>query len=459
MTHNPQPMTNKTFKIITLGCKVNQYESAYFEEALIRAGWQPAMKGKPARVVLINTCIVTQKASHQSRQAIRKAIREHPGAYVAAVGCYAQVFPEELAQIEGVDLIADNRMKAQVPHLIAQGSEPARGIRMLRPFEPDAPFDTMAIRHFAGRTRAYLKIQDGCRSYCSYCIVPFARGPYRSLGPEDVVSMLKTLSEEGYREVVLTGIHLGKYGVDLKGEIDLLWLLKRVGREALPLRIRLSSMEPNELATGLIEMAATEPWLCRHFHIPLQSGDDGVLKNMNRPYGVREFVRRIDIIHRTAPDAAVGVDIMAGFPGEDKGAFENSYSLLDELPISYLHVFPFSPRPGTAASRLTGKISPEIIKERAARLRALGERKRHLFYQRCLNKEFLVLAERRDPLTKKWMQGTSDNYLPVLFPQSRDSVEGLVPVRAERVERGRVIGTVVYPGMGTPTGFQQSTSQ
>ena len=308
-----------TFKVITLGCKVNQYESAFMEEALGGAGWHRATDESAADVLVVNTCIVTQKAAHQSRQAIRKAIRENPEAKVAAVGCYAQAFPEELETIEGIALIANNRIKAEIPRLLTELPQSSEKRSFLSPFEPDTPFDVLKICNFPGRTRAYLKIQDGCQSFCTYCIVPYARGPYRSLAPPKVLDALEDFARQGYREVVLTGIHLGKYGVDLPGKTDLTGLLKMVGERALPLRIRLSSLEPQELQNELIGMAASESWLCPHFHIPLQSGDDQILKKMNRHYDTKDFAEknRNDSFHRPT-GCAIGVDVMAGFPGEDR---------------------------------------------------------------------------------------------------------------------------------------------
>ena len=437
-------MTNsKAFKIITLGCKVNQYESAYMNEALTGAGWRKADKEAPGDVVIINTCIVTQKAAHQSRQAIRKAIRENPAGYVAAVGCYAQAFPKEISDIEGVSLIADNRMKGDIPRFLINGGASSGTTALLKEFERETPFDLLHIRSFPDRTRAYLKIQDGCQSFCSYCIVPVTRGPCRSLAPEKVLSMLEALSVQGYREVVLTGIHLGKYGVDFEGHIGLVSLLQMIGREGYPLRIRLSSIEPNEIGPGLIEMAASEAWLCRHFHIPLQSGDKKVLTHMNRTYTPREFSEIIETVYKKIPYVAIGVDIMSGFPGEDATAHRNSCSLVKDLPLSYLHVFPFSPRSGTAASTLEGRVNPEVIKKRAAELRDLGEMKRHLFYSGCLKKEFPVLAERWDSEEGGGMKGRSDNYLPVLFHPPRDSVGQVFSVRMDRIEGNMVTGSVL----------------
>ena len=436
-------MANKSFKVITLGCKVNQYESAYLKERLAGAGWSQAGREETSDVVIINTCIVTQKAAHQSRQAIRKEIRENPGGYIAAVGCYAQALPKEISQIEGVGLVADNRMKADIPRFLIKGGTSSKTTVLLKRYGADAPFDFLDIRSFPDRTRSYLKIQDGCQSLCSYCIVPFTRGPYRSLAPEKVLHMLENLSGQGYKEVVFTGIHLGKYGVDLRGDIDLVSLLQMVGREGYPLRIRLSSIEPNEIEMELIEMAASETWLCRHFHIPLQSGDNRVLKMMHRNYTTREFAEVIEAIYAKIPHVCIGVDIMSGFPGEDSKAHRNTCSFIKDSPLSYLHVFPFSPRPGTAADKFKGRVAPGVIKKRAAELRDLGERKRNLFYQGCLQEEFQVLGEGWDSEKPGVMRGRSDNYLPVLFRSDHVRENQLVQVLMERVEGNMVIGSVL----------------
>ena len=433
----------RSFKIITLGCKVNQYESAYLKETFSLAGWREAPNGVSVDLAVINTCVVTQKAAHQSRQSIRKAIRENPHGIVAAIGCYAQVSPNELSEIEGIGLIADNTSKGRLPELIMNKFVSGERTAALGDFEHNMPFEFLKIKRFADRTRAFLKIQDGCESFCSYCIVPFARGPYRSLALRQVLSMLESLLDQGYKEIVLTGIHLGKYGVDFEEEMNLNRLLREIGKERHPARIRLSSLEPNEIDTELIEIVASEPWLCRHFHIPLQSGDDRILKSMNRQYTGKEFARLIESIHTRVPSAAIGVDVMSGFPGEDSVAHGNTYMLLRDLPVSYLHVFPFSPRPGTPASTLKGKVDPIHIKERAEALRDLSQRKKNLFYVSCLEKEFQVLAERWLSEEQNIMKGISDNYLPVLFKTSQEAKNQLIPVRVEGVEKGMVIGSAL----------------
>ena len=288
-----------------------------------------------------------------------------------------------------------------------------------------------------------MKIQDGCQSFCSYCIVPFARGPLRSLDVSEVMLMLNDLSGEGYREVVFTGVHLGKYGVDLNNGVDLKGLLRVIARKGLSARIRLSSIEPNEIDRELIEMMASEDWLCRHFHIPLQSGDNKILEKMNRNYTAQEFERLVERIHQRIPFAAIGVDVMAGFPGEDHGAYENTFSLIKDLPVSYLHVFPFSPRKGTPAAGFPDQIDQRVITERAAQLRSLGQEKRNAFYRSCLGKDFLVLTEGWESEKKTLVKGTSDNYLPVIFPRSQDPKTQVLPVRMVGLEKGRVLGTVL----------------
>lgn len=436
-------MTNRTFKIITLGCKVNQFESASLRASLLELGWKEVSKNKASDVTVINTCIVTQRASYQSRQALRKAVRESPSGAVAAIGCYGQVFPEELSRIPGVNLIAGNRVKDRLPDILIEKTDPGRQCLVSEKFHSDERFQSLHVKGFQGRTRAFLKIQDGCESFCSYCIVPLARGPLRSLEPSKVIVALESLSSEGYKEVVLTGIHLGKYGVDLQNGIDLEGLLHMIREEGYPARIRLSSIEPNEIGEGLIEMMAGEDWLCRHFHIPLQSGDNGILEKMNRMYTAQDFARLVQRIHRTIPLAAIGVDTMAGFPGEDLRASQNTLSLIHDLPVSYLHVFPYSPRKGTAAASFSDQLDQKIIKERAKELRSLGRKKRESFHRSCLGKVFSVLTEGWESEEKKMVRGLTDNYLPVTFPSARLVKNSLASVRIEGLGENNVIGKPV----------------
>ncbi|MBW1721991.1 MAG: tRNA (N(6)-L-threonylcarbamoyladenosine(37)-C(2))-methylthiotransferase MtaB [Deltaproteobacteria bacterium] len=436
-------MEKTTFRIITLGCKVNQYESAYLREVLLGAGWVEARDREKADVSIVNTCIVTGRAAYQSRQALRKAVRENPGGWAAAVGCYAQVFPEELQEIEGVRLVAGNREKIRLPALLMKSVNSGDRLCLREAFMPEEDFDRLPVSRFMDRTRAFLKVQDGCRSFCSYCIVPYSRGPLRSLEPEDVLTGLRSFAREGYREVVLTGIHLGKYGVDLRPAVDLKGLLKRIGRERLPLRIRLSSLHPDEIDRELIEMAGSEGWLCPHFHISLQSGDDGVLKRMGRQYRARDFSDLVAVIHETIPLAAIGVDLIAGFPGEGPEAFKNTYRLIENLPVSYLHVFPFSARKGTPAADFPDQIRPGDIKERARELRRLGQRKRRAFHQSCIGRILPVLSEGWENEDTGIARGWTDNYVPVRFPSPGEERNRILPVLLEKMTPQGVVGKVI----------------
>jgi len=432
---------NKSFKIITLGCKVNQYESAYVSETLSDAGWRKTIGSERADVSIVNTCIVTQTASRQSRQEIRKAIRENPEGIVVATGCYAQAFPDELSEIDGLGLIAGNTEKGKLPELLLNTKGPSQLKIACKAFERETPFDFLPIKRFSDRARAFLKIQDGCESFCSYCIVPFARGPLRSLPLTQVLTTVRSLAEEGYKEIVLTGIHLGKYGAGLDKGMDLNHLLEAIGKEGLSTRIRMSSLEINEIDSELIEMMASESWLCRHFHIPLQSGDDSILKRMKRHYTAGDFSRLMETIHDKIPLAAVGIDVMSGFPGEDTVAHQNTCALIKDLPVSYVHAFPFSARPGTLAATMDGQVKPAITKKRAAEIRDLGQKKRSAFYQRCVGEEFIVLPEGWYSEKDGIMKGKTDNYLPVIFPSSGD-LNQPVPVRMERVEKNKLIGII-----------------
>ncbi len=436
-------MKNRIFKIVTLGCKVNQYESAAIEESLSAEGWKRALPGDLPDLTVINTCIVTQRASYQSRQAVRKAVREKGKGIVAVTGCYPQVFPEEIKCLDGVDIITGNPGKTGITGLLKNDGLPFQKQCEIASFSRNMPFEYMPVSEFSDRTRATLKIQEGCESFCSYCIVPYARGPLRSLPSDRVMESLRAFFDRGYREAVLTGIHLGKYGVDLDRGENLEKLLERILTGIPGLRIRLSSLEPVEITDGIIDMMASGEGLCRYFHISLQSGDSGILEKMNRRYTPDDFARIVESIHDRVPMAAIGVDIIAGFPGEDEEAFRNSYKLISGLPVSYLHVFPFSVRKGTPAAKYPDQVNSGIIKERAAVLRALGREKRMKFYESCLNNNFFVLAEGWHSKEKMLVKGLSDNYLPFVFPFDHPVRNQMIMLTAQRIENENIAGLPV----------------
>jgi threonylcarbamoyladenosine tRNA methylthiotransferase MtaB len=393
-----------------------------------------------ADVIVVNTCTVTGRTDYKGRQLVRKAIHQNPSAVIIVTGCYAQVQAEKIAEIPGVDYILGNAEKQEIAAWVSTGEK--RGTPTIR------TSDMSKVRSLAGEspdvhsgtTRAFLKIQDGCNHACSYCIIPRARGRSRSLQGSRVQEKIDLLAEEGFQEVVLCGIHLGVYGQDLEPAVNLLELLEVLDRETGIPRIRLSSIEPNELTDELLDLFAESRRLCPHFHLPLQSGDPEVLEAMKRPYGPGDFVSLVHGIHERMPDAAIGADVIAGFPGEGEGAFENTLNLLEGLPIAYLHVFPYSRRPGTAAARFPDPVPPEQIRKRAGALRKLGMNKRLDFYAKYVRQEREVLVETKRDGKTGMLKGVSRNYIPVLF-EGPDSLETrLVQVRIEAVEGREVFG-------------------
>jgi len=432
------------FKIITLGCKVNQTESDSIAQELIEADWFATRDGEAADVCIVNTCAVTQKASMQSRQALRQAVRANPKARIVATGCYAETAPHEIEAIKGLTDIIGQGEKHAIGSLVRESPQRPAGIAVsgCGDIGKKREFELAPVAVTAPRTRPFLKIQDGCNAFCSYCIVPYARGRSRSMPPGKVLHRLRRLAEAGYHEVVLTGIHLGTYGRDLTPVAGLAELLARIKDEGLIDRVRLSSIEPLELTAEIIRTVAECDRFCRHFHIPLQSGDDGILKKMGRPYSRQNFYDLILRVREALPDAAIGVDTLIGFPGESENAFENTYALIESLPVSYLHVFPFSARPGTPAANFAPKVQPEIIKARCARMRRLGLGKRRAFYQKFIGRKLPVLIEAKRDGAVGLLKGVSSNYLPVLIDAGDELKNKIVDVGIERLEGNRLFGTL-----------------
>lgn len=441
---NPMPR----FTIQTLGCKVNQCESQAIGAALAQKGWKAVFPGETADYCLVNTCTVTQKASMQSRGLIRRLRRAHPECRLAVTGCYAQTEPEALAAIAGVDLVVGHGEKHRLAQILEQWEQ--NGLA-----SPRFHGDILKTRQFAplpglsagSRSRAFLKVQDGCHSFCTYCIVPYARGPSRSMAPEQVVEQLGGLADRGYQEAVLTGIHLGAYGTDLDPRTDLAGLLARIEAARPIARLRLSSVEPPELSPAIIEEVAGSPRFCPHFHLPLQSGDDAILKRMGRPYDRALFAGLVEAIHERIPEAAIGVDLLVGFPGESEQAFENSHELIAGLPVSYLHVFPFSPRPGTPAARYPDPVPHSTIKARAARLRKLGAEKKAAFFDAMVGRTVTVLVEEGPDRRSRQLKGVSENYLPVRLVGPESARNQRVRARIQQADPHRC--QAVFLGMAS----------
>ncbi|MCE5242668.1 MAG: tRNA (N(6)-L-threonylcarbamoyladenosine(37)-C(2))-methylthiotransferase MtaB [Syntrophobacteraceae bacterium] len=418
----------------TLGCKVNQYESSHFLETLCNAGFEPVSFRDPADVYIVHSCAVTSRACYQTRQMLRRAQRLNPEAVIVVAGCNAQLEPDRLARERLATHILGNREKFDLLHWLRQPgglAAPCLAISDPRSFGECPP--TPVGRMHSGRIRAFLKIQDGCNAFCSYCVVPYTRGRSRSLPREAVREQMDLLLLHGYPEVVLTGIHLGQWGKDLDPPQGFADLLEYLARGDMPRQVRLSSLESTEIGGDLLRRMTSWPWLCPHFHVPLQSGDEEILKLMNRPYSPAQYAEVVEELHRLFPDAALGADVLVGFPGETERQFQNTFRFISRLPLTYLHVFPYSPRPGTRAAALPGRVTGDALKQRARALQILGEQKKQAFRERFLGREVEVIAESREP-GGLW-QGTSGNYLQVFFPAPPDLPQGTA-VRIHPVKSG-----------------------
>ncbi|MBN1141451.1 MAG: tRNA (N(6)-L-threonylcarbamoyladenosine(37)-C(2))-methylthiotransferase MtaB [Deltaproteobacteria bacterium] len=399
-----------TAAIVTLGCKTNQFESHLMEQQLKAAGLSVIPFEQGAELVVVNTCTVTSATDAQSRNLVRRCRRLNPRCRIVVTGCYAQVRPQVFSDLPGVALVLGNEEKSSLVEFLAAGGESRVQVSDIRSGCGGLSFNSFPA---TDRSRAYLQIQNGCDAFCTYCIIPYARGPSRSLPLDQVLVMSEKLAARGFAEVILTGIHIGCYGRDLDPPLSLWDLVRALEQQQLIPRLRLGSIEPQEIPENLIAAMARSRIICPHFHIPLQSGDDAVLKRMGRHYGREFFHRLVARIHALVPDAAIGLDVMAGFPGETEAEFRNSCDLVAALPVSYLHVFPFSRRPGTPAAAMGGQIPAGLIRERAALLRDLGEQKRQEFLRRFVGKRLQVLVEGESGSGLR--HGLSGNYLPVFF--------------------------------------------
>jgi threonylcarbamoyladenosine tRNA methylthiotransferase MtaB len=428
--------------VATLGCKVNQYESAGLLEALEDRGFSIVPFTAAADCYIVNTCTVTGRSDYQSRQLIRRASRNNPGAAIIVTGCYARIAPDEIRTIPGVTLVME--AKEAIPDQIQQITG-GRGDMARRDVQPDRIPAELHPKKFPGHTRAFLKIQDGCNTFCTYCIVPYARGRSRSLCESDVYGRIDELHHAGFREIVLTGIHLGAYGQDLHPPSNLLNILKNVEEKRSIPRLRLSSLEPGEITDEMIAFFRSAKALCHHLHIPLQSGSDEILKRMGRPYHAAFFRSRLEKIWRAIPDMAIGMDVMAGFPGEDERAFQETVQLIEDLPVAYLHVFPYSDRPGTAASILPGKVGEAEKRRRAETLRTIGKKKRTDFAEKFIGKKLNVLIEGRQDPRSGLMKGYSEHYIQV-FVRAGDPalINQIVKVVPETCEEGKLCGRTAH---------------
>ena len=435
---NTEPEHAKRFAIATLGCKVNQFETADMIEQLQSDGWQQVPFTAEADLYLINSCTVTARSDAESRRLIRRARRANPNARVVATGCYAQVAPKDLQALSELDLVLGNEEKHDLVLHLERGEHQVTDLTSLKVSGP------LRLTSFSEHTRAFLQIQNGCETGCSYCIVPIARGPSRSVPPNEVLEAVNRLVGSGYQEVVLTGIHLGAYGLDLFPPSTLTALVRLLEDQNVVPRLRLGSIEPNELTDELLALFRRSSRLCDHLHIPLQSGSDSVLQRMGRGYDTGFYANRIATAAQLLPDAFIAADLIAGFPGETKQEFAETCSFVASLPLADLHVFPYSIRPGTKAATMAGHLKPDIIKERAEQLRMLAVEKRAAFQQRFIGKSLPVLGQRHNPVSSL-ITGITRNYLEVCYPGSAQLLNQEVVVQIDTLEHGLLTGRCTTP--------------
>ena len=439
----------RTVAVATLGCKVNQCESAAFQSCFEERGHTVSPFDSPADIYVINTCAVTAKAAAQSRQLIRRARRTNPQAKVVVTGCYAQIAPRKIREIGTAPItIVGNGDKHRIFEAALSADLPLQPIQeneaggYCNPIEEQDTISLLPVRRFTGRTRAFLKVQDGCNNFCSYCIVPYARGRSRSLALDKVLHQARLYAQAGHKEIVLTGIHVGHFGLDLKPPGCLLDLLQELSAATPEIRYRLSSLEPTEISPELLDLMAATDNFMPHLHIPLQSGSDVILKKMKRRYSAEQFMEKVSRCKELLPAAAIGVDILVGFPGETEEDFQQTYELVTKLPVAYLHVFPFSKRPGTPAAKMADQVPAKIKEARVAVLRKLDHKKRTTFYGSRIGAVHPVLVE-AEKSADGMAKGFTDNYIPVHFKAGPDAANRVVPVKLERVQERFVIGTLL----------------
>jgi len=397
--------------IDTLGCKVNQYDTALLKEYFKNLNFQCVSSDEPADVYVVNSCTVTEKADQEARYFIRRFKQKNPNAIIVVTGCYAQTRPEELSQIEGVHYVVGNTLKNRIVELIRNHSVEKNGearVYVKNSFRSENRLTQIPVHAETHKTRFFFKIQDGCDDFCSFCVIPYARGRSRSLPPDDVIRQIKVSVEEGVKEVVLAGISLGSYGADLAPKITLAQLVRRVEEETTLLRLRISSLEPEDVTRELIDVLKDSQIFCPHFHLPLQAGDDGILRLMKRNYTTAYYRNLIRQIQTDFKDPFIGMDILCGFPGETTARFERGLAFLETVGWTKLHVFPYSPRKGTPAARFRNQLRREEILKRAEIARALSQQRYADYLERYLGKPLLALVETDD-------KALTRNYLPILF--------------------------------------------
>ena len=421
---------------MTLGCKVNWYETEAMQKLFEAAGYEIADEISSASVVVVNTCTVTAVSSQKSRQMIRRAAGANKNCVLVVVGCYAQSEPETISKIDGVDVIIGTKDRTRIVEFV-ESALANRGDKILRVGNVEDIGDFEELPHTPHRTRAFLKIEDGCNNFCAYCIIPYVRGRVRSRSLESIRAECLALKAADYKEIVLTGIHIGAYGRDFKNKITLVDAVKTVLDAADPLRLRLGSIESAEMTDELIDLLKNDARLCNHVHLPLQSGSDEILRAMRRPYTTKNFAELTARLVKEIPEISIGTDLIVGFPGETDKHFSETLEFIQAQPFSKIHVFPYSARVGTVAATLPNQIPSQVKKFRAGRALEISRAKSQKFSERLLGKTVEIIAETS---TNGIVDGLTKNYVRVYTPDKNIALGEVIKVKVEKIFKDGVWG-------------------
>ena len=431
----------KKVAFYTLGCKVNQYETEAMLELFEKEGYEKAETEDYADVYVINTCTVTHMSDRKSRQYIRRMKKKNQDAIIAVVGCYSQVSPEEILSIDEVNLVMGTNDRKKIVEEVKK-IDASRKVSTVDDIMKVKAFEEIEINKTNGKTRAFMKIQDGCDRYCSYCIIPYARGRVRSRDLESIVKEVENLASNGYKEVVLTGIHVASYGKDIKdSDIKLLDVIKQINDIEGIERIRLSSVEPILFTDEFVEAVSTMDKVCPHYHLSLQSGCDETLKRMKRRYTTEEYKAIVDRLRAAIPNVSITTDVIVGFPGETNEEFDKTYEFLKDIELTHMHIFKYSPRKGTPAATMENQVDPSTKHDRSEKLLQLNEENFNKFGQKMLDKEFNVLFEQKVGDNK--YEGLTENYVKVIVESDNDISEQILKVKIKDVKNEFLEGILV----------------
>ena len=428
----------------TLGCRVNVYESEAMAEKFIKEGYEVVDFSEKADVYVINTCTVTNMGDKKSRQIIGRARRLNEEAIIAVVGCYSQIAPDEVSSIDGVDVVLGTRNKGDIVYWVNRAkSEKSKVVNVTENILKNKVFEELKIEDYQDKTRAFLKIQDGCNRFCSYCLIPYARGAVCSKKPETVIEEVKNLAKHGFKEIILSGIHTASYGVDLEEKVTLIDLLEEIEEIDGIERVRIGSIDPTFFTEGIKDRLVKLKKLCPHFHLSLQSGSNGTLKRMNRRYSKEEYKEIVDMLRGAIKDVSITTDIIVGFPGETEEEFKETYEFLKDISLTKMHIFKYSPRKGTKAAAMKDQIHGTIKEERSKKLIELNEKNEETFMKEMIGKTLEVLFEEKVSGEENIYTGYTPNYIKTICESNEDLIGQIKKVYIKEISKDNFIGEIL----------------